>query len=90
MHASFQRFLKALAYFANAVRYTSMMFMELSPGVQFLKLFSPILMVRQNKPECLTLASLFEDSLIFASKARSRPIEWNIVRCFIKVFRLLC
>ncbi len=43
-------------------------------------------MVRQNKPECLTLASFFEDSLIFASKARSLPIEWSIVGCFIKAF----
>ncbi len=43
------------------------------PGVNFIKLFSSLLMMRSNKLECLYLAITFQSILTFAGNARSLP-----------------
>jgi hypothetical protein len=43
------------------------------PGVNFIKLFSSLLMMRPNKLECLYLAISYQSILTFVGNTRSSP-----------------
>ncbi len=48
-------------------------FITLTPGVNVIKLFSSLQMMRPNKLECLYLAITFQSSLTFAGNTQSLP-----------------
>ncbi len=62
---------KSRAYSREApFRYSTL---DQAPGVNAIKLFSSLLMKRQNKLECLYLAITSQSSLTFAGNTRSLP-----------------
>jgi hypothetical protein len=63
-----------LAYFTvESVNKGKKVFPTLTTGVNVIKLFSSLLMMRPNKLECLHLAKTFQSSLTFAGNTRSLP-----------------
>jgi hypothetical protein len=54
---------------------------DLDSGVNVIKLFPSLLMMRPNKLECLYLAITFQSSLTFAGNTRSLPKKEASERC---------